>query len=244
VNANLPAWIAQPLEYVRYQMNRDPHAMLEEKNALARVNTATTEDIDPTLRSDFKDIVEMHHTAERHDPRTEELFKYVQVFTAIVDSFSHGANDVANAMGPFAAVYTIYRENAVLKGKDIGGDMYWILAIGGLGIVLGLSTYGYKIITALGLELVTVTPSRGYCIELGAAFVVMYGSTQGWPLSTTHCQVGATVGVGLFEGRSGVNPRTLGMAVLGCLGTLLVCGMTAALLVGPNPEGDPAVYGR
>jgi phosphate/sulfate permease len=135
---------------------------------------------------------------------------------------SHGANDVANAMGPFAAVYTIYRENAVLKGKDIGGDMYWILFIGGAGIVVGLSTYGYKIITALGLELVTVTPSRGYCIELGAAFVVMYGSTQGWPLSTTHCQVGATVGVGLFEGASGVNGRTLGMAVLGCFATLLV----------------------
>jgi sodium-dependent phosphate transporter len=170
-------------------------------------------------------------------------------------------------MGPFAAAYLIWKEDAVLSTQDIGSDMYWILAIGGLGIVLGLSTYGYKIITALGLELVTVTPSRGYCIELGAAFVVMFGTTQvclyyvvcllnpplyvsntlphsytttpplhsctqGWPLSTTHCQVGATVGVGLFEGRGGVNPWTLGKAVLGCFATLLVgviCHMPYAI---------------
>jgi sodium-dependent phosphate transporter len=101
-----------------------------------------------------------------------------------VASFSHGANDVANAMGPFAAVYLIWKQNAVVSTQDIGSDMYWILAIGGLGIVVGLSTYGYKIITALGVNLVTVTPSRGYCIELGAAFVVMFGTTQVRPSKT------------------------------------------------------------
>jgi sodium-dependent phosphate transporter len=200
MSANLPTWLLQPIEYVRTQVNRDPHEVLKDRSQ-SKPADQTDQVTTPQSQSESQDagtqvVVDMHKNCERHDPRTEELFKYVQVFTAIVDSFSHGANDVANAMGPFAAVYTIYRENAVLSGKDIGGDMYWILVIGGLGIVVGLSTYGYKIITALGVNLVTVTPSRGYCIELGAAFVVMFGTTQGWPLSTTHCQVGATVGVG------------------------------------------------
>jgi len=241
LSAMAPVWLLQSLDYVRTEINRDPHELLRDHEPEEEEEEAGgkgTQD-----RRNHQAIVDMHNQCERHEPRTEELFKYVQVFTAIVASFSHGANDVANAMGPFAAVYLIWKQNAVISTQDIGSDMYWILAIGGLGIVVGLSTYGYKIITALGVNLVTVTPSRGYCIELGAAFVVMFGSTQGWPLSTTHCQVGATVGVGLFEGTGGVNPRTLGVAVLGCFSTLLVCGLTAALIVGPNPEGSPSVYG-
>ena len=78
------------------------------------------------------------------------------------------------------------------------GTMLWILALGGVGIVVGLATYGYKIMNAMGVKLIAITPSRGSCIELGAALVVIYGTGQGWPLSTTHCQIGATVAVGLF----------------------------------------------
>ena len=83
--------------------------------------------------------------------------------------------------------------------------MMWILALGGCGMTLGLATYGYKIINAMGVKLTGITPSRGSCIELGAALVIIYGTGQGWPLSTTHCQIGATVAVGLFEGTSGIN---------------------------------------
>ena len=144
-------------------------------------------------------VSSIHQNAQVYDARAEEMFKYVQVFTAIVDSFSHGANDIANAMGPFAAVYITWKDNEVKSKQDIGDDMYWILAIGGVGIVVGLATYGYKVISAIGVKLTAITPSRGYCIELGAAFVIIYGTTQGWPLSTTHCQVGATVGVGLLR---------------------------------------------
>jgi len=156
--------------------------------------------------------------------------RYVQVFTAIVDSFSHGANDVANAMGPYAAgtkkrglgsplpalatnfpffvlrlltVYITWKNGYVSSDSEVGNDMIWILALGGIGIGVGLATYGYKIMKALGVKLTAITPSRGFCIELGAAFVIIFGTTQGWPLSTTHCQVGATVGVGLFEGCGG-----------------------------------------
>ena len=91
------------------------------------------------------------------------------------------------------------------SGGESGGPP--AQALGGAGIVVGLATYGYKIMNAMGVKLVTITPSRGYCIELGAAFVIIYGTAQGWPLSTTHCQIGATVAVGLFEGAAGVNGR-------------------------------------
>ena len=77
----------------------------------------------------------------------------------------------------------------------------WILALGGAGIVVGLATMGYKIMASIGVNLVRVTPSRGFTIEMGAAIVVLIGSRLGLPLSTTHCQVGSTVGVGLLEGK-------------------------------------------
>jgi sodium-dependent phosphate transporter len=195
------------------------------------------QDVYASLKSDAV-VGGIHDRVKRHDARTEELFKYVQVFTAIVDSFSHGANDVANAMGPFIAVYMTWKNGEVAKKTEVGDDIYWILAIGGAGIAVGLSTYGYKIMNAIGVKLTAITPSRGFCIELGAAFVVIYGTGQGWPLSTTHCQVGATVGVGLFEGAQGINGWVLGKTVVGWVITLVVVGLSAAILVGPSPEPD------
>lgn len=209
------------VEYIKQELNRDAHAVLKKDTTAAAI----------------------HAHYKRHDVKVEEMFKSIQVFTAIVDSFSHGANDVANAMGPFAAVYVTYNNGYVNTGKeDVGDDMYWILAIGGVGIVFGLATYGYKIMSAIGVKLVAITPSRGYCIELGAAFVIIYGTTQGWPLSTTHCQVGATVGVGLFEGSAGVNKWVLIKAVVGWVATLVIVGFTAAILVGPSPEPEKALF--
>ena len=185
-----------------------------------------------------EDIVKrIHARVKYYDPKTEEVFKYVQVFTAMVDSFSHGANDVANAMGPFAAVFFTYQDEYVQKKPSASNtDAKWILLMGGLGMTLGLSTYGYKIMQAIGVELCSITPSRGYCIELGAALIITYGSSQGWPLSTTHCQVGATVAVGLVDGVGSVNGRELGIIIFGWVATLVVVGLTTALLVGPSPE--------
>ena len=155
------------------------------------------------------------------------------MLTACAMAFAHGSNDVANAVGPLAAVVSVAKAGVVLQDSALP---IWILLLGGVGIVVGLATYGYKVISAIGVKLTAITPSRGYCIELGAAFVIIYGTTQGWPLSTTHCQVGATVGVGLFEGTKGINGWVLGKTVLGWVITLVVVGTSAALLVGPNPE--------
>ena len=141
------------------------------------VSGATNEVIDIT-NNKFTDnkVKQIHETAEKFDIRTEETFKYLQVFTAMCDSFSHGANDVANAIGPFAAIYTIYQVGDVRKNSVMDNNAYWILALGGVGISLGLLVYGYKIIHAIGTKLCKSTPSRGVAIEMASAAVIITGS--------------------------------------------------------------------
>ena len=176
-------------------------------------------------------VGEIHANAEKFDPQTEAVFRYIQIFTAICDSFAHGANDVANAMGPFMAIYMIYENGQVSSSADAGDDAYWILALGGLGIGVGLLLYGYKIMRAIGVKLAVITPSRGFAIELGAAIVIIIGSYLGLPLSTTHCQVGATTGVALLEGGKGINKWVLMKTVIGWVITLVVVGISTGFLV-------------
>ena len=184
-------------------------------------------------------VINIHSKAERFDPKIEEMFKYLQIFTAAYDSFSHGANDVANAIGPFSAIYLIYRENGNISKKvDMENDAYWILGMGGIGIAIGLVIYGKKIIHAIGNKLCKITPTRGTCIELGSALVIIAGSRLKIPLSTTHCQVGATIGVGMLENKSfknitnieGINFYILRKTAFGWIITCIVVGLTAGLL--------------
>ena len=103
-----------------------------------------------TSKDQLDKIVSIHSEVEKFDPKIEEMFKYLQIFTASCDSFSHGANDVANAIGPFAAIYLIYRENGNISKKvNMGNDAYWILGMAGIGIAIGLIVYGKKIINAM-----------------------------------------------------------------------------------------------
>merc|ERR1711998_669548 len=168
-------------------LDTDPHASIGEEQRVAAI----------------------HANAEKFDPQAEAVFRYIQIFTAICDSFAHGANDVANAMGPFMAIYVIHKNGGASSKSDSGDDAYWILALGGVGIGAGLLLYGYKIMRAIGVKLAVITPSRGFAIELGAAIVIIIGSYIGMPLSTTHCQVGATTGVALLEGGKGINKWVL-----------------------------------
>lgn len=184
---------------------------------------------------ELEKVISIHKNAEKFDKKNEEIFKYLQVFTAICDAFSHGANDVANAIGPFAVIYTIYNSGGELSKKTtMGNDAYWILGLGGIGIAVGLFVYGYKITMAIGEKLCKVTPSRGVAIELSSALVIITGSRLKIPLSTTHCQIGSTAGVGLLENRnfSGINCNIFGKTVFGWLITCVVVGLTAAILTG------------
>eukprot|EP00188_Purpureofilum_apyrenoidigerum_P000675 Plantae.Rhodophyta-Purpureofilum_apyrenoidigerum.ctg131.p1 GENE.Plantae.Rhodophyta-Purpureofilum_apyrenoidigerum.ctg131~~Plantae.Rhodophyta-Purpureofilum_apyrenoidigerum.ctg131.p1 ORF type:complete len:691 (-),score=122.91 Plantae.Rhodophyta-Purpureofilum_apyrenoidigerum.ctg131:34-2106(-) len=278
------------------------------------------------------EVLAMHDNSEKFDLKTERLFTWVQVFTAAFDSFSHGANDVANSIGPFAAIFSIYNASklsnrtvftevdnvqdwidAIDAGETFDGTsagcivdpiedsvdadgkanyfaclgqsdvhfpsltpysadatnkpgMYaslddndevqflnttcysectrgnyavydyskqpvevWILALGGAGIVAGLSMWGYKIIVVIGTKLTKMTPSRGFCIELGASICVLLASKLGLPVSTTHCQVGATMGVGLAEMKlNTVNWKTFVAIFAGWVMTLVFAALVSA----------------
>jgi len=195
--------------------------------------------------NELQRVVNLHNNAEKFDDRTEFVFKYLQIFTAICDAFSHGANDVANAIGPFVTIYTIYQYNGKLdKSTDMNQDAYWILGLGGVGIAFGLFIYGKKITHAIGTKLIKITQSRGVAIEISSALVVLTGSRLKIPLSTTHCQVGATVGVGLLENTknsSGVNCKVLVKTAFGWIITCVVVGITSALLISQGVY-SPSIY--
>tara|TARA_B100000085_G_scaffold275103_1_gene292628 strand:- start:5207 stop:6688 length:1482 start_codon:yes stop_codon:yes gene_type:complete len=196
--------------------------------------------VNDSIKVDLNDLVKddeavrnIHNNAEVFDESTEEYFKSLQVFTAICDSFSHGANDVANAIGPFMAIYMISKEGAVDNENDFGSDAYLFLLLGGVGISVGLLLYGYKILHAIGTKLCKLTPSRGSTIELSSAIVIITGSRLEIPLSTTHCQVGATMGVAALEDPytcKGMNFKIIFKCIAGWVITLLVVGSSTALL--------------
>jgi solute carrier family 20 (sodium-dependent phosphate transporter) len=165
----------------------------------------------------------IHVNAEKFDPSTEQFYAYAQIFSACCDSFSHGANDVANSVGPFAAIYSVYRLGKVSSNAD---SPKWILAIGGVGIVIGLATYGYNLMRVLGVQTAKITPSRGFCIEMTTAMIIAFASAIGLPLSTTHAQVGSTWGVGFLEGREGVN---IGLSIKFVIAWVLTVFFTAGL---------------
>ena len=186
-------------------------------------------------------IIHIHDNAEKFDKETEEFFKFIQIFSAISCAFSHGANDVANAIGPFAALYTIYKTQDVSEDSVMENNAYWILGYGGVGISIGLVVYGYKIINAMGTKLCKITPSRGSIIEISSATIIIIGSRLQIPLSTTHCQIGATIGIGLLENTNknslsswkdmkGINGKLLIKICLGWIATCFIVGITTGIL--------------
>ena len=183
-------------------------------------------DIHEVVQTDG-DIFNMHEQAEQFDPKTEISFQYLQVFSAICVSFGHGANDVANACGPLAGIWATYEAGAFVKEAD---TPIWILVIGAVGLVVGLGTYGYNIMRALGVRMAAMTPSRGYAAELSTSLVVSIASAYGMPISTTHTITGAVVGVGLMEGRKGVNWKFLGKTFTSWIFTLIFVGILTAAL--------------
>tara|TARA_B100000073_G_scaffold225313_1_gene187781 strand:+ start:4424 stop:6085 length:1662 start_codon:yes stop_codon:yes gene_type:complete len=194
------------------------------------------------LAAEDEIVAAIHENAEVFDEKTELALRPLQVLTACLDSFSHGANDVANSVGPFAAIVTVYKAGSIKKKMPMGDDSYWILSLGAFGIVIGLALYGYKILHALGGKICKMTPSRGICIELGAAMVIIMGSRLGWPLSTTHCQVGATVGVACLEGVGGINWFILMKTVAGWVLTLIIVGFTASAFVAQGAAAPMTKY--
>jgi len=197
--------------------------------------------------------------------RAERVFNYLQVFTAILASFAHGAGDVSHSVGPFSAILALYQTNGQLPAKKLTwpteaayksagfpgvpdnaeppGTLFesfpipaWMLALGGAGIVLGMATYGYRLMRATGTGFIMMTPSRGACAELGFVSVIIVGSVLGIPLSSSHCITGAIVGVGIVErgcsrkGKAAVNWCLLGKYAISWVLTVLIAAGISAFI--------------
>ncbi len=148
----------------------------------------------------------------------ENIFGILMIFTACSMAFAHGSNDVANAIGPLAAVSGIVSSGGVFEARS--GLPSWILILGGFGIVAGLATWGYKVIATIGKNITELTPSKGFAAELAAATTVVIASGTGLPVSTTHTLVGAVLGVGLARGLDALNGKVVGKIFLSWIVTL------------------------
>lgn len=136
----------------------------------------------------------------------ESIFAVMMVFTASAMAFAHGSNDVANAVGPMAAVISTAQSGLIASKSALPA---WVLLVGGIGIVIGLATFGYKVIATVGKNITELTPSRGFAAEIAAAGTVVLASFTGIPISTTHTLVGAVLGVGFARGIGAIDLRVV-----------------------------------
>jgi PiT family inorganic phosphate transporter len=157
----------------------------------------------------------------------ERVFAPMIIFTACAMAFAHGSNDVANGIGPLAAVYSI-----VKSGGEVAQQAMlplWILGLGGVGIVAGLATYGYRVMQTIGKRITVLTPTSGFCATVAAAITVVVASRTALPVSTTHIAVGAVMGVGLARGFAALDLRVIGSIFVSWIVTLPAGGILAAV---------------
>jgi len=156
----------------------------------------------------------------------EKIFGVLMIFTACGMAFAHGSNDVANAVGPVAAVVSIVSTGALGQQSPLST---WVLLLGAIGIVLGLATFGWRVIRTVGRQITELTPSRGFAAELAAATTVVLASGTGIPISTTHTLVGGVLGVGLARGIGALNLRVVAKIMMSWVITLPAGGILAVV---------------
>lgn len=177
----------------------------------------------PWLR---KATVRQGGDADAQNKGVERVFLVFQILTACLVAFAHGSNDVANAVGPLSAVYGAIEEG-VTSEVEVPINM---LMIGAVGIVIGLATYGYKVMATIGKEITELTPSRGFAAEFAAATTIVLASKLGMPVSTTHTLVGSVIGVGFARSIGAINFRVVKGIVASWFVTVPFAAGLAALL--------------
>jgi len=172
--------------------------------------------------------IEPDRKAEKaqHFYTVERVFGVLMIVTACGMAFAHGSNDVANAIGPLAAVISIAQSGLVASKSAIP---LWVLIIGGGGIVIGLATYGRHVIATVGEKITQLTPSRGFAAELAAATTIVIASGTGIPISTTHTLVGAVLGVGMARGIEAIDLRVVGRIFISWVVTIPAGAVLAIL---------------
>lgn len=163
---------------------------------------------------------------KQHFYTVERVFGILMVVTACGMAFAHGSNDVANAIGPLAAVISV-AQNGVITAKS--ATPIWVLLLGGAGIVIGLATFGRHVIATVGRKITQLTPSRGFAAELAAATTIVVASGTGMPISTTHTLVGAVLGVGFARGIEAIDLRVVGRILVSWVVTIPAGAMLAII---------------
>lgn len=143
---------------------------------------------------------------QHEHPPVESVFAQLQILTACYVAFAHGANDVANAIGPLAAIFSVVKTKSVVLQVEVP---LWMLFIGGIAVGGGLLAFGTRVMQTIGKNITEITPTRGFSAEFGAATTILICSRLGLPVSTTHVLVGAVVGVGLMRGVGALDLRVL-----------------------------------
>ncbi|MBN1539677.1 MAG: inorganic phosphate transporter [Candidatus Thermoplasmatota archaeon] len=159
--------------------------------------------------------------------RVESMFGGLLILTACYVAFAHGANDVANAVGPIAAISQVIMKNEISCDVSIP---VWVLVLGGVGIVVGVSTWGYRVMHTIGKKITNITPSRGFAASFGAASSVLACSFLGIPVSTSQIIVGAVIGVGLAGGITAIDLRVIRNILISWVFTIPVAAFTTAIL--------------
>ncbi len=182
------------------------HRLTEILNAVKDINTAFN--LDETAIYKNKDM-----------KGVEGIFSYLQILSAAFVAFAHGANDVANAVGPLAAIVTVVKTGMISLKSPVPA---WVLLLGGLGIVIGLATWGWRVMLTIGKKITELTPTRGFSAEFAAAITIILASKLGIPISTTHTLVGAVLGVGMARGFTALNLKVLRNIVISWVITIPV----------------------
>ena len=190
--------ILKGLKHVGLELKLEQSYMLATAIAagIAIVGAIFISRIEPDPKADKK----------QHFYTVERVFGVLMIVTACGMAFAHGSNDVANAIGPVAAVVGIATSGSITSESALP---VWVLVIGGAGIVIGLATYGRHVIATVGTKITQLTPSRGFAAELAAATTIVIASGTGIPISTTHTLVGAVLGVGLARGIEAIDLRVV-----------------------------------
>jgi len=208
-------------ETVKNRLNRAIHhldkALSKSEGQVKREINNVTGDL-KTIAINLNESIDVHENSTEYQT-VEKIFVYLQILSAAFVAFAHGANDVANAVGPMAAVVTVLQTGKFASQTPVP---LWVLGMGGIGIVIGLATWGWRVMLTIGKKITELTPSRGFSAEFATAITIVLASKLGLPVSTTHTLVGGVLGVGFARGIDALNLRVVTNIVISWIITIPV----------------------
>lgn len=228
-----PEPIPEMHHYQAVFVNRSLDKTLKHLKRIEHISTGEISAEASRLQEELKALSEVVEQQVSHEithsayKKVEKIFAYLQVLSACFVAFAHGANDVANAIGPLSAAIQVIRQGVVSLESEVP---IWTLTLGGVGIVAGLTTWGWRVMQTIGRRITELTPTRGFAAEFSAALTILLASLLGLPISTTHTLVGAVLGVGFARGIGAINLITIRDIIASWLITIPAGALLAILI--------------